>query len=465
MKTPVLARATCQVLLVPRAEPLAAASARGGRRTRIVVPVSHAQLFRQGGAVASQAVAGAARDAQVTIVGGGAIGCAVAFALVNAGYSDIQLLERRGIAQATSGQAAGLVGQVRSSVERTRLAMASVELFSRFEAETGYPLDWRQSGSVRIALTDQRVAEFARMAAVADRAGLHVEWVGPARLRELCPTMRLGSVLGALWCPSDGYLQPHSLASGYERAARARGVHVVTNTCVSDVVVAASSVTGVVVDGTRIGTELVIDAAGPWAARLAHGLGIDLPIFPVRHQYAVTRPVVGWTPELAVVRIPDLRLYARAEMCGVLLGGWEPDAVSRDPLALPGFADAPLEPDWDVLARFARDLATLVPGVDEVGVRAVFRGWPAFTPDGRFVVGPVSGLRGFAMAAGCNAHGVSGSAGLAQHLVESLSGAASPYVQSLSPDRFLDGPWERDAMRARAQARYQNYYALTDQPR
>ena len=403
-----------------------------------------------------------ARDAQVTVVGGGAIGCAVAFALVQQGYSDVQLLERGQLAEATSAQAAGLVGQVRTTIERTRLAMKSVELFSRFEAETGYPLDWRPTGSIRLALTTGRVAEFEQMAAVATAAGLPVEWLSERRLRELCPVLEGRTVQAALYCPTDGYLQPYSLVTGFARGARDRGVHIVTGACVTDIVVDRAAVTGVVVGGRTIATELVINAAGPWAAALAARVGIDLPIFPVRHEYAVTRPMDGWHPDLPVLRIPDLRLYARAEQSAVLVGGWEPNAVSRDPLELGNsYPDVPIEPDWDVLSRFARDFATVVPGVDDVGVREVFRGWPAFTPDGRFVVGAVPGLRGFVIAAGCNAHGVSGSAGLAAHVVEALGDDPSPYVRSLSPARFLDAPWDRAAARRGAQAHYEDYYALT----
>ncbi len=401
------------------------------------------------------------RDAGITIVGGGAIGCAVAFALARQGYSDIQLLERGQLAEATSAQAAGLVGQVRTTIERTRLAMRSVDLFSRFEAETGYPLDWRATGSVRLALTPARVAEFERMVEVATAAGLPVEWVSGSALRELCPMLDVSTVAAALHCPTDGYLQPHSLVTGFARGARDLGVHVVTGACVTDIVLDGSSVTGVVVNDTTVATELVINAAGPWAAQLAARVGVDLPIFPVRHEYAVTRPLAGWHPNLPVLRIPDLRLYARAELSGVLVGGWEAGAVSRDPLALgAAYDDVPIAPDWDVLGGFARDFATFAPGVDEVGVREAFRGWPAFTPDGRFVVGAVPGLHGFLMAAGCNAHGVSGSAGLASHVVEALGDDPSPYVRSLSPARFMSEPWERsDAQRA-AQTHYENYYAL-----
>lgn len=114
----------------------------------------------------------------------------------------------------------------------------------------------------------------------------------------------------------------------------------------------------------------------------------------------------------------------------------------------------------DVLSGFAADFASLAPAVTQAEVRTVFRGFPAFSPDARFIVGPVPGLRGFVMAGACNAHGVSGSAGLAQHVLESLQPDPSPYVLSLSPRRFLPRTWDWDSARDQAKQVYQNYYSL-----
>jgi len=400
------------------------------------------------------------RDAEVTIVGGGAVGCAVAYTLVRAGYTDIQVLERGELAGATSGQAAGLVGQVRATVERCRLAMASVALYSRIEQETGYTADWRQTGSVRIAMTGERTAEFAALASVAGSAGLEVELITGARLAQLCPVLDTTQAKAALWCPTDGYLQPNSLVMAYAGAARERGVTFATHTTVTGIHAAGGEVTEVETDRGPAATGMVINAAGPWAGAVAALAGVDLPIVPVRHEYFVTRPVAGWHGGLPVLRIPDIRLYARAEGPGILCGGWEAGGLSLDPRGVGIGQPLAAQPDWDVLSGFARDFAAFVPAVTEAGIREVFRGFPAFSPDGRFVVGPVPGIRGFVMAAACNAHGVSGSAGLAGHVLESLRPGPSPYVRSLSPARFLPRDWDWQSARERAQRRYEDYYAL-----
>ncbi len=375
------------------------------------------------------------RDAEITIVGGGAVGCAVAYVLARAGYPDIQVVERGELAGATSGQAAGLVGQVRATRERCRLAMASVATYASIERETGYTADWRQTGSVRVAMTDARAAEFRALAEVARSAGLEVEFLTAARLGELCPVLDTARVRAALWCPTDGYLQPNSLVMAYVGAARERGVTFATHTTVTGVRVTAGMVCGVRTDRGAAATGMVINAAGPWAAAVASLAGLDIPIVPVRHEYFVTEPVAGWHGGLPVLRIPDIRLYARAEGHAILCGGWEPDGLSLDPREVAIGQPLATPPDWDVLSGFAQDFARFVPPVTQAGLREVFRGFPAFSPDGRFIVGPVPGIPGFVMAAACNAHGVSGSAGLAEHVLESLQPDPSPYVRSLSPAR------------------------------
>jgi glycine/D-amino acid oxidase-like deaminating enzyme len=397
----------------------------------------------------------------VTVVGGGAIGCAVLYHLMLAGYRDVQLIESGQLAGATSGQAAGLVGQVRTSADRTKLAMASVELFSRLQRDSPWPIDWRQTGSLRLATTIERVAEFDRMVAVARSVGLEVERLTGRELAQRFPPLDSSGVLAALWCPTDGYLQPNSLTTAYAHAAREMGATVVTGTGVLDVLARDGAVGGLETTQGTIRTEMVINAAGPWAWRVAGMVGVDLPIVPVRHEYFISEPVAGWHADLPVLRLPDSRLYVRAELSSILCGGWEARAMSLDLPEGPGEVDVPPSPDWEVLASFAESLERFVPGATTMGIRETFRGWPTFTPDGRFVVGPIPGLRGFVMAAGCNAHGVSGSAGLAQHVVESLGPDPSPYVRSLSPGRFIDRGWTWVDARSRAQGIYENYYTVT----
>ena len=401
--------------------------------------------------------------AEIVIIGGGAVGCGVAYTLAQRGKTDVILLEKEPtLASVTTSQAAGLVGQVRNSVERTKLAMWSVRTFSALQThEKAHPA-WRQVGSMRISLNEARTEEFRQMKAIGDEAGLEVEFLDNVEAKKKWPMMDFDLVRSVLWCPTDGYLQPYDLTMAYAAAARREGVEFRTNTRVDGIRVQHGRVTGVETPTGTIECEQVINAAGAHAYHVAKHVGIELPIVPVRHEFFVTVHTDFLNPDLPVLRIPDSTLYVRADTSALLCGGWEPAALSTDPREIPAGQDAPaIEEDWDVLGQFANHLAPLLPRVQQLGIRSVFRGWPTFTPDGRFIIGESCRVGGFVMAGGCNAHGVSGSAGIGRHVAESiLDGHPSDYVKSLSPDRFTEKSWNWESARRQAQRRYETYYCL-----
>ena len=378
--------------------------------------------------------------ADTIVIGGGAVGCGVAYSLARAGFQDVLLLERESsVAASTTSQAAGLVGQVRSTCDRTRLAMWSVQTFRDLSLSPNPP-GWRQVGSLRVALTDDRVSEFERLKRVADQSGLEVEFLDVGRAQQMWPAMTFDRAKAILWCPSDGYLQPYDLTMSYVHHARDMGVQFRTRTIVTGIELRQGRVAGVVTRDGHIACRRVINAAGAHAYHIAKLVGLELPIVPVRHEYLVTVPIDGLNPNLPVVRIPDSTLYLRAETSALLCGGWEPKSMSLSPHEFPLAHHAPpIESDMSVLAAFMDLLSPEIPRAHDAGMRAVFKGWPTFTPDGRFIIGESRHVPGFVMAGGCNAHGVSGSAGIGQHVVESLlEEQPSEYVRSLSPDRFAD---------------------------
>jgi glycine/D-amino acid oxidase-like deaminating enzyme len=402
-------------------------------------------------------------DAEIVIVGGGAIGCAIAYRLAEAGKTDVLLVEKNAaLASATTAQAAGLVGQVRSSEDRVRLAMDSVATFRRLQQYTGATPNWREVGSLRIALTDARAEEFRSLLATARRAGLEVELFDRAAAEARWPGRITAEVKAVLWCPSDGYLQPYDLAKAYREHARAAGVRFATDVRVTGIVLAGGAVAALETTHGRVRCATAIIAAGAHGWHVARLAGLELPVVPVRHEYFITVPIEGLWPDLPTFRVPDATLYGRPDVNALLLGGWEPEAVSCDPrdYALDGEPPA-IEPDWPVLANFSELLAPLYPPVASAGIRHVFRGWPTFTPDGRFIVGASRRVPGLVMAAGCNAHGVSGSAGIGRHVVEALlEPKPSAYVRSLGPDRFIEASWSWDDARRQAQAIYERYYHI-----
>ena len=403
---------------------------------------------------------------EVVIIGGGAVGCGVAYSLAQAGITDVLLIEKQPtVASVTTSQAAGLVGQVRNTVERTQLAMWSGETFRKLQRESDHKPSWSEVGSLRIALSDQRAAEFDHMKSVADESGLQVEYIDKQTAEGLWPLMRFDRATAILWCPTDGYLQPSDLTMAYVGQARKMGVEFRTNVGVVEVLVDQGRVVGVRTDANdnnRVDCKTVINAAGSNAFQIAKSVGLELPIVPVRHEFFVTVAADGLIPSLPVVRIPDATLYMRAETNALLCGGWEPSSLSVDPRTIAVAGEAPvITDDWLALGGFAEQLAPHLPQVEELGIRSVFKGWPTFTPDGRFIIGESEVVRGFVMAGGCNAHGVSGSAGIGRHVVESIvSHDPSDYVKSLSPDRFLGCELDWETARAKAMHYYETYYHL-----
>jgi glycine/D-amino acid oxidase-like deaminating enzyme len=384
-------------------------------------------------------------DAEFVIIGGGAIGCGVAYSLARCGVTDILLVERAAdVAQVTTAQGAGLCGQPRSTLERTLLAMHSVATFRELQRDPKVQPEWHETGSLRIALSDKRVAELRQLKSVADLAKLEAELIDNAAARKLWPAMEFADVKGVLWCPSDGYMRPYAVASSYAYQCRKLGVRIATSATVEEIL-------------SRNGR-----VAGAHAYHIAKLVGLELPIVPVRHEYFVSVPVEGMVPDLPCFRVPEWTLYGRPCEGGLLLGGWEAQSLQTDPRAYDLQAEPPpVEPDWAVLNSFEEQFSRLLPQTRGVKKTRVGRGWPTFTPDGRFIIGESRRVPGFIMAGGCNAHGISGSAGIGRLMYESIfDRKPSEYVKSLSPDRFTEIPWNwKDARREAAHV-YETYYGV-----
>jgi glycine/D-amino acid oxidase-like deaminating enzyme len=402
-------------------------------------------------------------DAEFVIIGGGAVGCGVAYTFARAGVTDVLLLERAAdVAQVTTAQGAGLCGQPRSTLERTLLAMHSVATFRELQRDPKVQPEWHEVGSIRIALTEKRAAELEQLKMIADQAKLETELIDNADARRLWPLMEFDGVRSVLWCPSDGYMRPGAVANAYAYQSRKMGVRIATGTSVEGLVTSKGRISGVKTNRGTVSCRRVINAAGAHAYHIAKLAGLELPIIPVRHEYFVSVPVEGMTPDLPCFRVPELTLYGRPCEGGLLLGGWEPKSLRIDPREYALEAPAPaVEPDWAVLNSFEEQFSRLLPQTRGVEKTRVGRGWPTFTPDGRFIIGESCRAPGFVMAGGCNAHGISGSAGIGRLVHESLfDKKPSAYVRSLSPDRFTETSWDWEAARKEAARVYETYYGV-----
>lgn len=400
-------------------------------------------------------------DAEYVIIGGGAVGCGVAYSLAKAGKTDILLVERTAdVGQVTTSQGAGLCGQVRTSPDRTRLAMHSVATFRELQCDPEVRPDWNEVGSLRVALGKERAEEFQSLQKVAIEAGLETELLDRAEAGRRWPLMDFQAATAILWCPSDGYMTPYSVAKSYEHQCRKMGVRFATDTAVEAIDCRDGRVAAVRTDRGPIPCRVVINAAGAHAYHIAQLVGLTLPIVPVRHEYYVTVTMPGMHPGLPCFRIPELSLYGRARDGGLLLGGWESAALNTDPRGYPlDGQPPPVETDWPVLKSFEDRFVQLCPTARGAEAARIGKGWPTFTPDGRFILGESRRVKGFVMAGGCNAHGISGSAGIGRLLVEALfDPTPSEYVKSLSPDRFTESSWTWDDARRQAARVYETYY-------
>lgn len=404
-------------------------------------------------------------DAEIVIIGGGAVGCSMAYALTKAGKTDVLLIEKQpGLGEVTTSQGAGLCGQVRDTAERTRLAMISAQNFAELQRDANVRPDWHAVGSVRIAETSETALRLRELKEVADQAHLETELFDASEAAKVWPALDFSRASAVLWCPTDGYMRPKDVVATYRHHAERHGARFATGIMVEGFEIANGRIDGVRTNQGRIGCKTVINAAGAHAYHIAKMAGLELPIVPVRHEYFISVPMPGMSPDLPCFRVPDSGLYGRCEQDRLLLGGWETKALRTDPRSYnANGAPPPIEPDWPVLRNFAHDFSSLLPNVADVKMDRVGKGWPTFTPDGRFILGPSSRLPGFVMAGGCNAHGISGSPGLGQLLVESLLDAKpSEYVQSLSPDRFTETTWDWVTAQREAQRVYETYYGVRD---
>jgi len=218
---------------------------------------------------------------EIVIIGGGAIGCGVAYSLASAGHSDVLVLEREGdVGQITTAQGAGLCGQVRSSVERVRLAMHSVDAFRELQRDPEMKPDWHEVGSIRLAFSPSRVRELRGLQAVCEQAGLEVALIGRAEAERLWPPLDLSAVRAVLWCPSDGHMTPLAVARAYERRCRRMGVRFETGRAVTGITTRDGRVAAVQTDRGEVRCRVVVDAAGAHAYHVARLAGLELPSSP-----------------------------------------------------------------------------------------------------------------------------------------------------------------------------------------
>ncbi|MEV4395436.1 FAD-dependent oxidoreductase [Nonomuraea sp. NPDC049607] len=355
-------------------------------------------------------------SARIVIIGGGVGGASVAYHLTRRGERDVVLLERDELTSGSTFHSAGLVGQLRSDPTLTRMNQYSVELYRTLDA------GWTECGGVKLASTPERMAEIRRQIGWARTFGLPLEEISVAEAVELFPLMDPSGVVGAAYLPTDGQVDPSMLC--YALAARARegGARLRTRTRVLGIDVERGRVTGVRTDQGDIACEIVVNCGGMFAAEIGRMAGVRVPIVPMSHQYVVTDACHDHAV-LPTLRDPDLLVYYRQEVRGLVMGGyertcapWTASETSYD--AVPADFNGRLLPeDWPRLEEISANSRIRVPAMADVGIRKLINGPEAFTPDNEFCLGETE-VGGLFVAAGFCAHGIAGAGGIGKVMAE-----------------------------------------------
>ena len=401
--------------------------------------------------LAPDTISAMADHARAVIIGGGVGGTSIAYHLAELGWSDVVLVDRAELTSGSTFHSAGLVGQLRSSVTLTRMMMYGADLYRRLAAETGVDPSWHEVGSLRLASSKARFEELQRQAGWAKTFGLAIELISAAEARDRFPLMSTDGVLGAVWLPTDGWLDPSGLAQALAAGARARGVKVRTHTRVVGISTERGRVTGVEVelrDGTRasIATDVVVNAGGMFAPEIGRMAGVNVPIIPMAHQYLFTEAMAGVHAGLPQLRDPDNLVYFREEVGGLCMGGYERNPAPWSLDGVPAdFNGKLLAPDWPRFEEIMAGAVRRVPAIAEAGVSRIINGPEAFTPDNEFILGE-SEVRGFFVAAGFCAHGIAGAGGIGRQM--------ATWIAEGQPELDL---WKMDIRRFGAQYRSQAY--------
>jgi len=358
-------------------------------------------------------------QARVVIIGGGIIGCSVAYHLAAMGEKDVLLLERNKLTSGSTWHAAGAIGQLRASANITRLLGHSVELYDRLEAETGQATGWVRNGSLRLARTPERRAEFERAATTARSFGLEFDMIGPGEVAQRVPFLDLDGVESAAFVPSDGVGNPSDITMALARGARMKGARILEDCRVTGIETGDETVKAVVTDRGRIACEAVINCGGIWAPELGRMAGVNVPLQPAYHQYFVTQAIEGLERHIPTIRDPDLQTYFKEDVGCLQIGGYEFNPIPFDVPSIPdGHEFKLMEPDTGHFEPLMLNAMKLVPALETVGVKAWFNGIEAFTEDGMFILGEAPEIRNYFVGAGFNAFGIASGGGAGRALAE-----------------------------------------------
>jgi len=401
------------------------------------------------------------RSAQTIVVGGGIIGCSVAYHLAKRGVETL-VIERDRLTSGSTWHAAGLVGQLRTNANITRLLGYSVELYDRLEAETGYATGWKRNGGLRLACNADRWIEVRRQATTARSFGLEMELLGPREAQRLWPIMNVDDVVGAAFLPTDGQASPSDITQALAKGARLAGARIVEGVSVGDILIEDDRVRGVTTDRGDVRCDKLILCCGLWTQRLAARAGVAVPLAPAHHQYVITDRIDGVTSDLPTLRDPDRLTYYKEEVGGLAMGGYEPNPIPWGAAAVPeDFSFRLLADDWEHFEPIMDLALGRVPALAQAGIKQMINGLESFTPDGNWIIGEAPEARNLFVGAGFNAFGIASAGGAGMALAEWAADGEPPFdLWPVDIRRF--GANHRDPawVRRRTLEAYARHYAI-----
>src|SRR6266508_761247 len=401
-------------------------------------------------------------SAKIVIVGGGIVGCSVAYHLGKMGLTDVILLEQGKLTSGSTWHAAGLVGQLRTNANVTQLLGYSVALYDRLEKETGLATGWKRNGGLRLACNQERWTEVKRQATTAKSFGLEMHLLSPKEAQQLWPLMQVDDVVGAAFLPTDGQVSPTDIAMSLAKGARQNGVTIAEGVKVTEIEVEADRVRAVVTDQGCIACDKLVICAGQWSREIGRMAGVNIPLVSVQHQYLITERIDGVTPSLPTLRDPDRLTYWKEEVGGLVMGGYEPNPKPWAADGLPDrFEFQLLDDDMEHFEPLLELAAGRVPAMQSAGIKQFINGPESFTPDGNFILGEAPEVRGIFVGAGFNAFGIAAGGGAGMALAEWVAKGEPPFdLWPVDIRRFgrnhLDTRW----VRTRTLEAYAKHYTM-----
>ena len=413
------------------------------------------------------------------VVGGGAVGASIAYHLARAGWDDVMLLERDELTSGSTWHAAGLLPLFNMSYATSHIHDYSVKFYKTLEEETGLNAGFSVVGNLRMAQSQERMDEYMLYASTAETCGVPYEWLSPAQIKERYPLVRTEDLVGAIYHPTDGYINPADVTMAMAKGARQRGVTIERKwqvdgytwtgdhwdvTCTKMVEKGGNLVPSD--EQVVIHAEHVVTATGNHAQRTARLLGIKIPAIPVEHQYIVTEPdpaLVAWRKENGehpVLRDADAKWYVREERGGWILGPYERNAPARFEYDVPESFRADLfQLDLERIEEEYMSMIHRIPSSEEVGLKDDYNGPICYTPDGNPLLGPAPGLRNMWLAEGFS-FGITAAGGTGHYLAQLMvEGEAEIDMASLDPKRY--GSWMTTEYAARKnEEAYEHVYIL-----